>query len=58
MLSCEICEIFKNNFLHRRDPVAASEQTQESSEVHCMAKWYFGHLPQVLIVQYHAKLVN
>ena len=38
VLSCEICEIFKNNFFHRRPPVAASEQTQEISVVHCVTK--------------------
>ena len=31
MLSCEIWEIFKNNFFHRTPPVAASKQTQDIS---------------------------
>ena len=44
VLSCEICDIFKKNFFQRKHPVAASEQTQEISAIHCVAKLYFGHL--------------
>ena len=45
----EICEIFKNTFFHRTTPVAASEQIQEISVVHCVAKWCCGHLAQVCL---------
>ena len=42
MLSCKICEFFRNTF-YRTPPVAVSEQTQEISVVH-LAKGFFGHL--------------
>ena len=45
----EICEIFKDTFFYRTTPVAASEQTQEISVVHFVAKWCFGHLAQVCL---------
>ena len=48
-LSCEIWEIFKNNFFYRAPPVAASEQTQEIFVVPSVAKWYFGHLAQAYL---------
>ena len=44
VFSCEICDIFKNNFFYRTPPVTASEQTQEIYVVHCVAKWCSGHL--------------
>ena len=49
VFSWEICEIFKNTFFYRTTPVAASEQTQEISVVHCVAKWCSGHLAQVCL---------
>ena len=58
MFSWEIYKIFKNIFFYRTTPVAASEQTQEISVVHCVAKWCCGHLAQVLFIQYHAKIVK
>ena len=36
--SCEICDIFENIFFYRTSPVAASEQIQEISVAHCVAK--------------------
>ena len=42
MLSCKICEFFRNTF-YRTPPVAVSEQTQEISVVH-LAKGFLGHL--------------
>ena len=42
MLSCKMCEFFRNTF-YRTPPVAVSEQTQEISVVH-LAKGFFGHL--------------
>ena len=38
VFSCEICERFKNIFFYRAPLVAASEQIQEISMVHCVAK--------------------
>ena len=40
------CKIFKNTFFDRTNPVAAFEQTQEISVVHCVAKWCCGQLAQ------------
>ena len=42
ILSCKICEFFRNTF-YRTPPVAVSEQTQEISVIH-LAKGFFGHL--------------
>ena len=47
---CEICKIFKNIFFFRTLPVAASEQTQEISVVHCVTKGFFVHSAQVYLV--------
>ena len=41
VFSCEICEIFKNPFFSRTPAMAASEQTQEISVVHCVTKGLF-----------------
>ena len=49
MFSCEIWEIFKNNLFYRALPVTASEQTQEISVVHWVAKWCSGQLAQVYL---------
>ena len=49
VLSCEICEIFKNTFFNITPPVAASEQTQEISVAHCVAKWCSGYLAQAYL---------
>ena len=38
LFSCEICEIFKNSFFYRTPPVAAPEQIQEVTVLHCVAK--------------------
>ena len=49
VLTCEIYESFKNTFFYRTPLVAASEQIQEISVVHCVAKWCSGHLAQVYL---------
>ena len=49
VFSFEICESFKNTLFYRTLPVAASEQTQEISVVHCVANWCSSHLAQVYL---------
>ena len=49
MFSCKIYESFKNTFFDWTPLVAASEQIQKISVVHCMAKWCSGHLAQVYL---------
>ena len=48
VLSCEICENFKKLF-SRTPPVAAPEQTQVISAVHCVVKWCSDDLAQVYL---------
>ena len=47
--SVKFATFLRTHFFYRTTPVAATEQTQEISVVHCVAKWCSGHLAQVYL---------